>query len=231
MDGGNTPYLASVQVPQYGIITQYHAYYYLGMIMQLLAGANHFDVDFSFKDDWALFGGAQEATVYVLTGLCDQLSDLVAGVCMLLIIRLIVAALIGVVLEELLQTGYGLGSCINLFIATNIWMSIVWKVILPTTVNTGNRKKFEGVIMLQSALTSNVFIMLQMLATRFTRTLLVKVMAGHHEGSMYRDLKRVIPTAAAFGGAILGLLSVAADLSGAIDSGMGILMAVSIIYS
>lgn len=48
---------------------------------------------------------------------------------------------------------------------------------------------------------------------------------------MYKELKRIIPTAAAFGGAILGLLSVAADLSGAIGSGTGILMAVTIIYS
>jgi len=56
-------------------------------------------------------------------------------------------------------------------------------------------------------------------------------MAGHREGSMYKELKRVIPTAAAFGGAILGLLSVVADLMGAIGSGTGILMAVTIIYS
>jgi protein transport protein SEC61 subunit alpha len=48
---------------------------------------------------------------------------------------------------------------------------------------------------------------------------------------MYKELKRVIPTAAAFGGAILGLLSVSADLMGAIGSGTGILMAVTIIYS
>ena len=58
-----------------------------------------------------------------------------------------------------------------------------------------------------------------------------QVMAGHREGSMYKELKRVIPTAAALGGAVLGLLSVAADLMGAIGSGTGILMAVTIIYS
>lgn len=56
------------------------------------------------------------------------------------------------------------------------------------------------------------------------------VMAGHREGSMYKELKRVIPTAAAFGGAILGLLSVGADMMGALGSGTGILMAVTIIY-
>ena len=55
-------------------------------------------------------------------------------------------------------------------------------------------------------------------------------MAGHREGSMYKELKRVVPTAAALGGAILGLLSVVADLMGAIGSGTGILMAVTIIY-
>ncbi|KAF4613227.1 hypothetical protein D9613_010711 [Agrocybe pediades] len=54
---------------------------------------------------------------------------------------------------------------------------------------------------------------------------------GHREGSMYKELKRVIPTAAAFGGAILGLLSVAPDLFGAICSGIGILMTITIIRS
>ena len=57
------------------------------------------------------------------------------------------------------------------------------------------------------------------------------VMAGHREQSMYKELKRVIPTAAAFGGAILGLLSVTADLMGALGSGTGILMAVTTVYS
>ncbi|KAH6905719.1 protein transporter [Coprinopsis sp. MPI-PUGE-AT-0042] len=368
-----------------------------GMIMQLLAGANLIDVDFSLKDDRVLFSGAQklfaliialgQATVYVLTGLYGPPKELGAGVCLLLIIQLIVAALVGILLDELLQKGYGLGSGINLFIATNICESIVWKAFSPTTVNIGRGAEFEGAlvslihlvftwndkgralreafwrerlpnvmnlfstavifavviylqgfrieipvksnrfrgqrgtypvklfytsnmpIMLQSALTSNVFIVSQMLASRFPKNLFVRllgvwepledspqlravsgiayymspphtvkeaildpihtavfivfmvsacalfsktwievsgsgprdvakklkdqqmVMAGHREGSMYKELKRVIPTAAAFGGAILGLLSVAADLSGAIGSGTGILMAVTIIYS
>jgi protein transport protein SEC61 subunit alpha len=48
---------------------------------------------------------------------------------------------------------------------------------------------------------------------------------------MYKELKRVIPTAAAFGGAVIGLLSVASDLMGALGSGTSILLAVTIIYS
>jgi hypothetical protein len=40
------------------------------------------------------------------------------------------------------------------------------------------------------------------------------VMRGHRDESMYKELKRIIPTAAAFGGLCIGLLSVTADLLG-----------------
>lgn len=53
------------------------------------------------------------------------------------------------------------------------------------------------------------------------------VMAGHRDESLYRELKRVIPTAAAFGGACIGALSISSDLLGALGSGTGILMAVT----
>lgn len=55
-------------------------------------------------------------------------------------------------------------------------------------------------------------------------------LAGHRDASIYKELKRVIPTAATVGGAVLGLLSFAADMMGALGSGTGILMAVTIIY-
>ena len=80
-------------------------------------------------------------------------------------------------------------------------------------------------------------------------------MRGHREKSMIHELNRYIPTAAAFGGLCIGALSVLADflgesdlsaclpgvsvisptniksiVSGAIGSGTGILLAVTIIY-
>lgn len=51
--------------------------------------------------------------------------------------QLFVAGLIVLLLDELLQKGYGLGSGISLFIATNICETIVWKAFSPTTINTG----------------------------------------------------------------------------------------------
>lgn len=49
-------------------------------------------------------------------------------------------------LDDLLQKGYGLGSGISLFIATNICETIVWKALSPTTINTGNGTEFEGAL-------------------------------------------------------------------------------------
>lgn len=56
------------------------------------------------------------------------------------------------------------------------------------------------------------------------------IMQGHRERSLIHELNRYIPTAAAFGGLCIGALSVLADFLGAIGSGTGILLAVTIIY-
>jgi protein transport protein SEC61 subunit alpha len=56
------------------------------------------------------------------------------------------------------------------------------------------------------------------------------IIEGMREESMVRYLNRYIPTAAAFGGMCIGGLSIFADFMGAIGSGTGILLAVTIIY-
>ena len=58
------------------------------------------------------------------------------------------------------------------------------------------------------------------------------MIVGHRasEAATLAYLKRYIPTAAAFGGLCIGFLSISADFMGAIGSGTGILLAVSIIY-
>ena len=49
-------------------------------------------------------------------------------------------------LDEMLQHGYGLGSGISLFIATNICESIIWKAFSPYTVSSPRGVEFEGAI-------------------------------------------------------------------------------------
>lgn len=127
-----------------------------GMIMQLLAGAQIIEVDYSLKEDRALFSGSQKRSFYLLIelvfamiiaigqavvavwgGVYGDPKDIGAGISLLLIMQLCVAALITMLLDELLQKGYGLGSGISLFIATNICENIIWKAFSPTTYNTG----------------------------------------------------------------------------------------------
>jgi len=364
-----------------------------GLIMQLLAGTKIIEVGDSVKDR-ALFNGAQklfgmlitvcQAVVYVVTGMYGEPSDLGMGICLLIIIQLLCAGLIVLLLDELLQKGYGLGSGISLFIATNICETIVWKAFSPATINTGKGTEFEGAvialfhllatrtdkvrglreafyrqnlpnlmnlmatvgvfliviyfqgfrvdlpiksaryrgqyssypiklfytsnipIILQSALVSNIYFLSQILSSKFAGNVFVNLigtwaesgyqrypigglcyylsppetighiitdpihaiiyivfmlgscaflsktwidvsgssakdvarqlrdqqmlMRGHREKSMVHELNRYIPTAAAFGGLCIGALSVLADFLGAIGSGTGILLAVTIIY-
>ncbi len=54
--------------------------------------------------------------------------------------------------------------------------------------------------------------------------------SGHQDSSMLAVLNKYIPVAAALGGMIIGLISIFSDLVGAIGSGTGILLSVSIIY-
>eukprot|EP00794_Sanderia_malayensis_P007290 gene7290-8105_t len=359
-----------------------------GLIMQLLAGAKLIEV-VTPQETEPLFGmiiTVGQSIVYVMTGMYGDPSDLGAGICLLIIIQLFCAGLIVLLLDELLQKGYGLGSGISLFIATNICETIVWKAFSPATVNTGRGTEFEGAvialfhllatrtdkvrglreafyrqnlpnlmnllatififgvviyfqgfrvdlpiksaryrgqyssypiklfytsnipIILQSALVSNIYIISQMLSAKFAGNFFVNilgsweesggpsrsyptggicyylsppetlgqigtdpihalvyicfmlgscaffsktwidvsgssakdvakqlkeqqmVMRGHREKSMIHELNRYIPTAAAFGGLCIGALSVIADFMGAIGSGTGILLAVTIIY-
>eukprot|EP01092_Planopodium_desertum_P016376 TRINITY_DN91479_c0_g1_i1.p1 TRINITY_DN91479_c0_g1~~TRINITY_DN91479_c0_g1_i1.p1 ORF type:complete len:475 (+),score=107.69 TRINITY_DN91479_c0_g1_i1:106-1530(+) len=127
-----------------------------GLVMQLLAGSNIIQVDQSVKSDRELFQGAQklfgmvitigQAVAYVLSGMYGPISELGIGFALVIIIQLFIAGIIVLVLDELLQKGYGLGSGISLFITTNICETIVWKALSPTTINTGRGTEFEGAV-------------------------------------------------------------------------------------
>jgi len=127
-----------------------------GLVMQLLAGSKIIQVDQSVKEDRTLFQGAQklfgiiitigEAVAYVLSGMYGDMETLGAGNAILIILQLFFAGLVVLTLDELLQKGYGLGSGISLFIATNICENIVWQSFSPTTMNTGRGNQFEGCV-------------------------------------------------------------------------------------
>merc|ERR1712205_74433 len=98
-----------------------------GLVMQLLAGSKIIDVDQGLKSDRELFQGAQklfgmiitigEAVAYVLSGMYGEIKELGATNAILIILQLFITGVIVIILDELLQKGYGLGSGISLFIA------------------------------------------------------------------------------------------------------------------
>jgi protein transport protein SEC61 subunit alpha len=126
------------------------------MIMQLLAGAHLIEVNMGSKNDRELFQSAQklfgiiitvgEAIAYLLSGMYGQVSDLGVLTSVLIVAQLSMAGLIVLLLDELLQKGYGLGSGISLFIATNICEVILWKSFSPVTIRTEQGAEFEGAI-------------------------------------------------------------------------------------
>jgi len=127
-----------------------------GLVMQLLAGSKIIEVDQSSKEERALFNGAQklfgmiitigQGSAYVLSGMYGDLKDVGIGNAMLIILQLFFSGIIVMMLDELLQKGYGLGSGISLFIATNICENIIWKAFSPTTINIGHGTQFEGAV-------------------------------------------------------------------------------------
>ncbi|KIZ02922.1 hypothetical protein MNEG_5039 [Monoraphidium neglectum] len=127
-----------------------------GLVMQLLAGSKIIDVDNSVKADRDLLNGAQkllgvlitigEAVAYVVSGMYGDVKELGTVNAVLIIAQLFFAGIIVICLDELLQKGYGLGSGISLFIATNICESIIWKAFSPYTISGARGAEFEGAL-------------------------------------------------------------------------------------
>lgn len=55
---------------------------------------------------------------------------------MLIVLQLTISGFIVILLDDMLQKGYGLGSGVSLFIAVNISENIVWKSLSPITMKT-----------------------------------------------------------------------------------------------
>merc|ERR1719161_2223606 len=87
-----------------------------------------------------------EAVAYVLAGMYGDVKEIGAGNAIMIILQLFFAGIVVLNLDELLQKGYGLGSGISIFIATNICENILWKALRPTTISSAKGTEFEGAL-------------------------------------------------------------------------------------
>jgi preprotein translocase SecY subunit len=109
-----------------------------GLILQVLAGSKMVNIDMSNPEDRSLFTSASkilsvvmtifEASAYIIGGTYGALQVTTEIVIML---QLVAAGIIVLLLDEMLQKGWGLGSGISLFIAAGVASSIWWDSVAP----------------------------------------------------------------------------------------------------
>lgn len=115
-----------------------------------------------------------EAVAYVVSGMYGDVRELGSGNAILLVVQLVMGGITVICLDELLEKGYGIGSGISLFIATNVCerfvryamiclldclivhpethlrshptRSIIWKAFSPYTISSAKGAEFEGAV-------------------------------------------------------------------------------------
>ena len=109
-----------------------------GLILQVLAGSKMVNIDMSNPEDRSMFTSASkilsvlmtvfEASAYIIGGTYGALPVTTEIV---ILLQLVGAGIIVLLLDELLQKGWGLGSGISLFIASGVAATIWWDSIGP----------------------------------------------------------------------------------------------------
>jgi protein transport protein SEC61 subunit alpha len=109
-----------------------------GLVLQLLAGSGMISCDFSNPDDRGLFTVASkvfsllfiafQASAYIIGGVF-QVADV--NISIIIFIQLLVAGVVLMLLDELIQKGWGIGSGISLFIMAGVAQSILWSALNP----------------------------------------------------------------------------------------------------
>jgi protein transport protein SEC61 subunit alpha len=107
-----------------------------GLVMQLLSGSKIINVDFGDPEDRALFTGGQkvlallmtafQAIAYIVGGAYGTNLDPVNQV--MVFLQLLFSGIVVILMDELVQKGWGLGSGVSLFIMTNVAGQVMYNM-------------------------------------------------------------------------------------------------------
>jgi preprotein translocase SecY subunit len=111
-----------------------------GLILQLLVGSGMIACDMSRPEDRALFTTASKVFSIILTGV-QAFAYMVSGmysvpsgaVAIIVFLQLLASGIILLLMDELVQKGWGLGSGISLFIMAGVAQQILWQCFNPPT--------------------------------------------------------------------------------------------------
>ena len=131
-----------------------------GLILQLLAGSGMIACDFTNPDDRALFTTASKVFSIIMTGVQASAyliggvyGSLDAGTSTIIFLQLLTAGLVLMLLDEMVQKGWGIGSGISLFILAGVAQSVLWDSLAPTP-GMADRKSYGAFIALAQIIMS-----------------------------------------------------------------------------
>ncbi|MEJ2271351.1 MAG: preprotein translocase subunit SecY, partial [Candidatus Bathyarchaeota archaeon] len=109
-----------------------------GLILQLLIGSGIINADLGNSEDRSLFTAATKVFSILLTGV-QAAAYLIGGVygpldtvsVLIVFIQLLIAGLVLMLLDEMMQKGWGIGSGISLFIMAGVAQTIMWSSFSP----------------------------------------------------------------------------------------------------
>ena len=135
-----------------------------GLILQLLVGSEIIKLDMSNQADRAIFGSATkfltfiviaaESGAYILGGALGQLQSTQSIV---IFAQLFIASAIVLLLDEMIQKGWGIGSGVSLFILAGVAQTVMWYTFSPFPVNSSSGSNQSDVFGFFPALISSAF--------------------------------------------------------------------------
>ncbi|MDA4117533.1 MAG: preprotein translocase subunit SecY [Thaumarchaeota archaeon] len=113
-----------------------------GLILQLLQGSDILRLDLGNTDDRALFGTATKMLTFVVIGveagayiLGGALGTLAPDQAIVIFFQLVGAGVVILLLDEMIQKGWGIGSGISLFILAGVAQTLWWDTFSPYPVS------------------------------------------------------------------------------------------------
>jgi preprotein translocase SecY subunit len=115
-----------------------------GLILQLLVGSQMIECDMANPEDRGLFTTASkvfsialvgiQASAYIIGGMYNpQGGTLPSTTAFIILLQLLASGVVVMLLDELVQKGWGFGSGISLFIMAGVAQAIFWQMFSPTT--------------------------------------------------------------------------------------------------
>lgn len=127
-----------------------------GLFVKILVSAKVLPLDRTDAKEMEVFARVQnllgaiftflQACLYVFLGMYGPVSKLGLLASVGLVVQLTAGSVIVQILDQMLESGWGVGSGMSLFTTVNVCENIMWRSFSFIAVTTGDEKRYEGAI-------------------------------------------------------------------------------------